>query len=102
MLKTQILSVLRRAQDVIRNENNWMQHAFSKGEQYCALGAIDNVCKGNIDEVFLKTIDLLDKTATKMGYGRLEDLNDESSHATVMVMFDLTIKFIEDGLYQCD
>lgn len=95
------IRTLRQAQNLIRDEQNWWCATMSPGSsKMCAVEAIDKAMNP-YSELNYKTRSYLHKTAELMGYNSAINLNDESkSHASVMTMFNLTIQFLEDGVYK--
>lgn len=98
-----IVDVLRQAQNLIRDEQNWQQgnYSISGMAPYCAIGALANVIGNTYDgKLFNKVERLLASTARLMGYHNAEWLNDNMGHASVMTLYNLTIQLLEDGFYE--
>ncbi len=95
LYEDETLRVLRAAQELIRDPENWCQgngalnasgnlvvwgspHAV----QFCTYGAVRASGSNRA------AIDLLDRTAKEQDIGSCIDLNDSTDHPTVMAMFD--------------
>lgn len=108
-MKSEIIQVLTKARDLIKNEVNWCQEAYCvyRGHwtSYCAVGSIHQNL--NIYQLTLtnerkklekRYIKIMNHVANMMGYSCIFELNDTSNHATVITAFNLAIQFIQDGI----
>jgi hypothetical protein len=97
------VEILRKAQELIRDEKNWKKGGYCTNgiAPYCAIGAVSKTL-GNVffGKDFMRAENCLHTTAKLMGYRDAEWLNDNTEHSTVMTLFNLTIQFLEDGVYK--
>lgn len=112
------VEILKRARALIANPCNWVQGAYvvdrtgmsapicsSRAVAFCSIGAVMRVTNkilkldgsvGVDDEN--DAIDALDDAARYFGADSAPDLNDTSTHAEVLQMFDLAISNMESQL----
>lgn len=95
--------ILIAAKTVISDEANWTKGSFARDAEgvslgdgydnsavcFCSLGAIEHVTKADIGDT--PAITYLSIAAFDISLSTIEELNDHSSHAMVMQMWDLAI-----------
>lgn len=83
-----LIRELQKAKNKIKNIEYWWDGTGNDAGKECALSAVRTD----------KALACLKKTAKLMGYRSLPKLNDTMGHASVMVLYDLTIQFLQDGV----
>lgn len=87
-----VVDVLRLGQDRIFKEDNWCQYTgYDSQGRYCAVGAIGAAVRYCHHDIVRKAVYELDITAMSYGFSGIVKLNDKTTHAFVMRIFDETI-----------
>ncbi|KQS84282.1 hypothetical protein [Rhizobium sp. Leaf383] len=105
----EIYSVLERAQSLIRDPKNWAKEAYARDENgsdvterdcnlyeatdpratcWCSVGAVLKVADLPISTDNHPALSLLEKAAGGSGPGLIPEVNDGSTHAEIMALFD--------------
>ncbi len=91
--------LLRAARALIDQEDTWVQGRYEtlRGRR-CAIGALQAAARGlRHPTAFEAARDLLRTEALIMGFSHVEKMNDRSSHAEVLALFDRAIARAEAG-----
>jgi hypothetical protein len=92
-----VAGLLREAKGLIGDPENWTRRTYrSFGGQRCAVGALRAAAKRLGDPSIAWTAHaLLIDVARSRGFTNVETMNDRSSHAAVLAVFDQAIRTAE-------
>ncbi len=92
-----VAGLLREAKGLISDPENWTRRTYrSFGGQRCAVGALRAAAKRLDDpSIAWSAHALLIDVARSRGFTNVETMNDRSSHAAVLAVFDQAIRTAE-------